>query len=69
MGRVEKRPAVLIHDSQKARYLALHSIIQDFHIDNSDAQMNFDLLLRARSQKQSRQFEKAVDTLLAVDLL
>jgi hypothetical protein len=64
--RAKKTPAVPIND---AHSFALYSIIQDFHVDNSNGQIYFDLPLRACSQKQIGQFVKAVDTLFAICLL
>ncbi len=64
-GSAEKAPAVPISDVHS---LALYSIIQDFHVNDWDGQIYFDLPFRTGSQKQVERFARAVDVLFAVDL-
>jgi hypothetical protein len=66
-----KHPAAVITGSQNAHHAAFQSIIQNSTEKSGDGQveeLDLDMLSRIHSKTQTKQFEKAVDALLAVEL-
>jgi hypothetical protein len=65
VGKIAKHPRIPAVNSRQAHFTALQAVVQNFRRTDTDAEEDFDIARHVRAGKHSKQFEKAIDEVLA----
>jgi hypothetical protein len=67
--KMDKHPAIFVAYSRLAHVVALQTVVQKSRSADIGAQLEFDISQLIRAVKHSKQLEKAIDEVLAEDLM